>query len=205
MEIPSRGEVKAGILAFQARERRDAMYKTATFLVRHFWGKPLEMADGLGVLLLTWNQALYRYGSFDFDVLENCITRNFESLQFLRGRDISSHGISDEPETKRLFDEFLAALRVRKDGEGGPRSPVAVSKALHLLAPSFFALWDTEIAKAYGCDYGHKPAEKYISFTYKMKSILGTLDLGSLEMASDKTPLKLLDEYNYSKFTKQWI
>ena len=62
-------ELKAGYLAFQAHEARDAMYKTATFLVETFWGKPREMSDSLGVLLLTWNQAFYRYGLFDFDAL----------------------------------------------------------------------------------------------------------------------------------------
>ena len=50
-------DVIAGILAFQENGRRDAMYKVAAFLVRYFRGKPSDMADGLGVLLLTWNQA----------------------------------------------------------------------------------------------------------------------------------------------------
>src|SRR5262245_186831 len=41
-------ELQNGCLAFQQRERRDAMYKTATFLVKYFWGKPTEVAEGLG-------------------------------------------------------------------------------------------------------------------------------------------------------------
>jgi len=53
-------EVIRGSQAFRDHERRDAMYKVATFLVDHFWGAPAEMTDALGVLLLTWNQALYR-------------------------------------------------------------------------------------------------------------------------------------------------
>src|SRR5690348_15776111 len=55
-------ELQKGCLAFQQRERRDAMYKTATFLVKHFWGKPTEVAEGLGVLLFVWNHAFYRLG-----------------------------------------------------------------------------------------------------------------------------------------------
>ncbi|KAF0105572.1 MAG: hypothetical protein FD147_2622 [Chloroflexi bacterium] len=31
-------ELKEGYKAFQAREARDSMYKTATFLVKTFWG-----------------------------------------------------------------------------------------------------------------------------------------------------------------------
>lgn len=62
-------KVQAGSEAFRAYERRDAMYKVATFLVEHHWGKPGEMANALGVVLLTWNNAFYRYGSFDFCAL----------------------------------------------------------------------------------------------------------------------------------------
>lgn len=64
MNIPNREEFLKGCEEFEKHEKRDAMYKVATFLVFHFWGKPSDMADGLGVLLLTWNQAFYRYGIF---------------------------------------------------------------------------------------------------------------------------------------------
>jgi hypothetical protein len=80
MKIPSPEEFRRGYQEFQRREKGDAMYKIASFLADHFWGKPAEMADGLGVLLLTWNQALYRYGSFDFDKLEKCMADNLYLL-----------------------------------------------------------------------------------------------------------------------------
>ena len=204
MEI-AEDDIIAGIVAFQENERRDAMYKVATFLVRHFWGKPSDMADGLGVLLLTWNQAFYRYGSFDFQLLENCISGNFESLATLRRRDLLSYSPADDANVESLFSDFLEALRIRKNGDAGPKSPVAVSKALHLLAPGFFPLWDLEIAKAYGCSYSNSPAKKYIQFIGKQRHILGIIDPSLVNTSIDKTMLKLLDEYNYSKFTKHWI
>jgi hypothetical protein len=40
-------KLKEGYLAFQKWERRDAMYKTATFLVEHFWGKAIEVAEAV--------------------------------------------------------------------------------------------------------------------------------------------------------------
>jgi len=85
-DIPAIDDFRRGYQAFQKRERRDAMYKTATFLVNHFWGKPADMADGLGVLLLTWNQAFYRYGPFDFQRLEDCIAKNEPTLDLFRRR-----------------------------------------------------------------------------------------------------------------------
>ena len=140
------------------------MYKTATFLVDHFWGRPAEMADSLGVLLLTWNHAHYRFGSFDFSKLECCIEKNFTILEGYRVRTILQYTADDEPLTKALFEEFLVALAIAEGRSNGKRSPVAVAKALHLLAPGYFALWDKAIALAYACDYSRMAADQYIAF-----------------------------------------
>ena len=83
-------KIQAGSEAFRSFENRDAMYKVATFLVDHYWGKPTEMADALGVLLLTWNNALYRYGIFDFSALEAVLCEKMDTLKAFRDRDIRS-------------------------------------------------------------------------------------------------------------------
>lgn len=205
MQILTTDDVVRGAAAFQAHETRDAMYKVATFLVDHFWAHPADMADALGVLLLTWNQAFYRYGSFNFDELEGCIERNLPSLRAFRARDIQTFNSADEALVVHLFTDFLDALRVRKDGVPGNASPVAVSKALHLLAPAFFPLWDQEIAHSYGLGYSSHADQKYVKFMHAMKAIAGSLDTTRLSTASAKTLLKLIDEYNYSHFSKSWI
>jgi hypothetical protein len=51
MKAPTPNQFERGYLAFQQREGRDSMYRTATFLVDHFWENPREMADSLGVAL----------------------------------------------------------------------------------------------------------------------------------------------------------
>lgn len=193
-----------GYLAFQLRERRDAMYKTAVFLIDHFWGQPAEMADSLGVLLLTWNHAFYRYGLFDFDSLEACIARNQHHLQQYRQRDILSYLPGEDTAVAGLFAEFLNALMICEGKKAGVRSPVAVAKALHLLAPGFFPLWDDKIARAHGCAYGSRPTEKYTEFMHKMKQMAAELQ-PHIEVMPGKTLLKLIDEYNYARFTKEWI
>jgi hypothetical protein len=81
-------------------------------------------AKPLGVLLLTWNQAFYRYGIFDFDDLEVCITRNLRLLRKLN-------------ETKDMVKKLQSSV-----------NPEPLMK---------------------------------------------------------KTLLKLIDEYNYAKYTKRWI
>jgi len=180
MNVPSCEEFLKGCEEFERREKRDAMYKVATFLVSHFWGKPSDMADALGVLLLTWNQAFYRYGNFDFGKLEECIARNLKKIKAFRSKDISSLS------------------------EGEDKSPVAVAKALHLLAPKFFPLWDDGIAKGYGCHYSDDPAGRYIEFCKITKAVAeGVKDC--VRQESNKTLVKLIDEYNYSKYTQGWI
>jgi len=78
--IPERGEFIRGLGKFKEHDPRDAMYNVAKYLLKEFWGKPSDMADGLGVLLLTWNQAFYRYGGFDFKSLEKCIGSNLQKI-----------------------------------------------------------------------------------------------------------------------------
>ena len=203
MNIPNREEFLKGCEEFEKHEKRDAMYKVATFLVLHFWGKPSEITDGLGVLLLTWNQAFYRYGIFDFDKLEKCITNNFNKIENFRNRDLSRLEDSDEDDIKELFVKFLEALQIASGRRQGTKSPVAVAKALHLLAPNFFPLWDNNIARAYGCYYDENPAEKYVSFCKITKALVDKVT--SFISRSEKTLIKLIDEYNYSKYTQGWI
>ena len=194
--------VNKGSRAFRTHESRDAMYKVATFLVDHFWGKPREMADALGVLLLTWNNALYRYGSFDFSALEKTLRKSMALLNGFRKRDIKSYSKNDRTVVEELFNAFLDALKIADGKSKGRRSPVAVSKALHLLAPSFFPLWDDKIAKDYKCNYSTNPSAKYLTFIRIVKNMAEDLD-GKIQ-THGATVLKIIDEYNYAKFTKQW-
>ena len=150
-DVPNQIEFRKGCKAFEEHEPRDAMYKVATFLIERFWRKPPDIADGLGVLLLTWNQAFYRYGMFSFDKLEKCIADNLKRIEYFRERGIFSFSSRDRDEVRVLFMEFLGALQIDSGKMRGRKSPVSVAKTLHLLAPGFFPFWDDKIARAYGC------------------------------------------------------
>jgi len=112
----SLSEFRRGYQAFQTHEARDAMYKIATFVVSQFWGRPADMADGLGVLLLTWNQAFYRYGSFDFDRLEHVIQANLAIVQDYHNRDIVTLETPDEPLIKKLFGQLILSPAILRRG-----------------------------------------------------------------------------------------
>lgn len=157
------------------------------------------------MLLLTWNHAFYRYGIFDFNKLEDCISNNLSSLDKYRNSSILNYTSADDKAIEHLFQQFLDALRIHDGKKKGQKSPVAVAKALHLLAPDFFPLWDYKIARAYGCAYSSNPAEKYLIFFRKSKEIAGKLQPSVNPELMGKTLLKLIDEYNYAKYTRDWI
>jgi hypothetical protein len=202
--IPNPDEFIRGFRAFRTNEPRDAMYKVATFLISHFWGHYTNMTNALGVLLLTWNQACYRYGSFSYDALEDCLRESWPDIETFRQRDIFSLSETDKQETRALFDKFLKALQIAAGKSQGRKSPVAVSKALHLLAPKFFPLWDDKIARGYSCHYSKHPTEKYYAFSGKIKAVAEVVSEYE-GLPEDVTILKLIDEYNYAKYTKKWI
>jgi len=203
--IPSCNEFRKGCKEYVKYEKRDAMYRVATFLVSHFWNKHSGMTDGLGVLLLTWNQGFYRYGPFDFDKLEKCIKDNFKDIAAFRRKDISSLTESDRNTITKLFCELLNALEICSGKGKGRKSPVSVSKTLHLLAPKFFPLWDYNIAKAYGYYYYKNSEEKYFAFSKIVQNMSSKLKNCDYVKNSNRSILKLIDEYNYSKHTKGWI
>lgn len=199
MDTPTCRQFRSCVTAFERHEQRDAMYKVATLLMTQAWGRPADMADALGVLLLTWNQAWYRYGSFDFAELEACIASHLPLLRHLRRRTIFTFDSDDEAPVEALFLGFLNAL-VRTTLPG--RSPVAAAKALHILAPGFLPLWDAAIAAQYVPAYHRNPERKYVRFCWQMKELARTVQ-GYCD-PGPKTVLKLIDEYNYARYTKKW-
>jgi len=198
---------------FEERKKSDPLYKmygVASFLVNNAWGDADGMANGVGVLLVTWNWTFFnKYGRYNFDHLTRCIDHNLRTLELYRKRDILEFQEYDEVPVADLFGKFLAALRSdAKEKGAGPESPIAVAKTLHILCPTFFPMWDRETALQYCSDYAEHAAEKYVAFSRIAQTILTTLKkepaFRKLATDSKKPALKLFDEYNYSKFTKGW-
>lgn len=206
-KFPSQKEFLSGVSEFCRHEKRDAMYRVATKLVAGSWGNWEEVTDGLGVLLLTWNQALYRYGIFDFDKLESFLKKRQDDINSFRSRSLESLSKQDEGKIKILFGELLRALTSEGKDKKQRKSPVAVAKALHLLAPGFFPIWDNAIAREYGCYWmtSDQAPEEYIAFCRKNKDFMAYLIKEDMTKPEGKSWVKLIDEYNYAKFTYQWI
>ena len=88
-------------------------------------------------------------------------------------------------------------------------SPVSVAKALHLLCPNFFPLWDDKIAVGYGCRWYKSilSFDKYWKFIGITASQVNKLESERRVERHNTQPgtLKLVDEYNYIHFTKRKI
>ena len=216
-------EVLRGSKAFVKKEKRDSIYKVAAIWLKKYWYRPGEVVDGIGLLLMVWNHAFYRYDNFslDFDGLEQFLKKNETVVREFHNRDISTLTKDDEIKVKQLFDDLLEVLRCKEK-----KSPVAVGKALHLLAPDFFPLWDNKISHAYSCHWGNSEygSQKYCLFMQKMKSLSERIiqsyaDRNNVDFETSKKAvcqeapnnlpfakslLKTIDEYNYA-FVKEWI
>jgi len=207
ISIPTEDQLKAGVKSFYDREHRFQAYFKALNHVHFNWADVNEMALGAKILLDSWHINFYRFGRFSLSALSDCISRNLEVVESYKIRNIISFSDSDETTVTSLFRDFLEALKGGKDNDC--RSPVAVSKTIHLFAPNFFPLWDNPISLAYDVLWGsaYSGISQYIVFCEKLRPLIEAIS--DYECVKHPLPprsaLKILDEYNYSRFTKRWI
>lgn len=200
-------EFRMGIEEYNEKVKLE-FYKCAVFIVDCYWSSS-EYTDILGIayalknFLLTSDTRFYGKGSIDLDKLKTCIAKNIKCIESFRNRDISSLSDSDKKIIEALFNDFVEALSVELKNGKVNRGTAAAAKVLHVFVPQFFPMWNRKIAVAYGCRYRYDPAEKYFSFCMIMKEV--TEEVKKYEIESDKTILKLIYEYNYAKYTKEWI
>jgi hypothetical protein len=217
----TREELLKGCSAYHAHELRDSVYVVARHWIEQFWDSTDDIVDGLIVLLLSWNANFYRFSPANFSLLPQAIEKSRPLLERLRKKTIIDFlPDNDQEQITEMFDFFMVGTRTQKG-----HSPVGAAKALHLLVPDSFPIWDERIAKHYSCYWYHagSASEKYLKFMAIAKSDLDRL-LNSLSPSGDsreagfelfcrpcpvaskwRSPLKIIDEYNYAKYTKGWI
>ena len=195
---------------FRKEELRDAMYHVSSWLILHFWTDDYEKSNALGVLLLTWNNSFYRFGNLDFDLIQEALKKHKDQIDDLRERDIQTCLGKEKEKIGCLYKDLMQALRSKKKNSSAGTfavSPVSAGKALHLLCPKFFPLWDNKIANAYSCKWtsSERSFESYWRFMIISKAQVEQLNSSGSEPPDlrDIPTLKLIDEYNYMCFTKE--
>ena len=179
-------------------EARDLFYRAATDLVRRArddQASPLTLGEAVAVLLFSWNSALYRYTPATVDHvarIESLLTANLPALDRWRPGELHPAALLGEStEIAATFTDFETLL-----------GPVGGAKALHLLAPGFFPIWDDKIAAAYGCRLGKAGTNgrRYVRFMSCTAEQCQRLR-GELGVPADL--VKALDEWNYVTITRK--
>lgn len=197
--IPTYEEFRKGYELYDKRETRGFVYFEALALVTEGWGSPELMAMGVQRLIRSWN---HFFANFNFNDLIYCLDRNIKKLDEYRNKHIFDLSVEDNDNIRSLFNELLIALKRESDGVF---SPVSVAKSIGILAPHFLPIWDSNIAFKYDCFYLSDMADSpYIRFCYKMKIMAENVH-HFVPSPDDRSLLKRIDEYNYSKYTMHWI
>jgi hypothetical protein len=169
---------------------RDLFYRAATeLLILAIQGAvSLKTSESLAVLLKTWNSPYYKNHAFDeqhFSEIERLLHRYKAKLSGFRERLLESFPRGrDKEDIKGIFGAFEEVF-----------GRIGAAKALHLLAPKFFPLWDTKIINLYPLTKLTN-AENYCEFMKITKRQVKSL---GGEEAIGRNPLKALDEWNYCK------
>ena len=115
-------------------------------------------AEAIAILLFRWNAVRCpKKRREHLERLEELISKHDACLRSFRQRSIETLTEDDKAAVLEVFSDFTAAL-----------GPVGAAKALHLLASTFFPLWDDKIATTYGLARPSKAAPK------KMPNAIGS-------------------------------
>jgi len=196
--MPTTQDIETARQLFEANEPRGLFYRAATELVAlALDGKiSLSVAEAVAVLLQSWNRMFYRYRKFDsqhFADIEQLIETHRPELMALRQQTIESFNQEEKNKVLCIFKAFETVL-----------GPVGAAKALHLLAPLFFPLWDRAIARAYVLSLGKwgTNGDRYCRFMEIVKEQVQ--NLGG-NQPNGRNLLKAIDEYNYCKYSRGWM
>ncbi len=177
--------------AYRANEPRELHYRVAQTLAAQAWADQgdYSLAEAVEVLLLSWNLGYYRRARVPFVHAEIAalIEANAAGVSAFRDRPIESLVQADLPEVERLFMAFRGVV-----------GRVGAAKALHVLAPRFFALWDNPIAKGYRF-HSLNPSD----YRRLMCSVAAQARMVGGEAGFGRGLPKAIDELNYCRFTLQ--
>jgi hypothetical protein len=190
------GDLNRARELFEANEPRDLFYRVALDLLdRTRAGQSgFTVTEAVAVVLQTWNRRFYVSTGIKFDArhfadIDELLQRYGTALDAYLARSIESLDPSEQAGLENMFNDFELVV-----------GPVGAAKALHVLAPRFFALWDRSIAEGAGIyiDMRGTNANRYWRWTLRAQA-----DFRSLGGEAVWGPglLKRLDELNYCRFT----
>ena len=181
---PNYQELLAVCREYTIKEQGDTNYEVARIWVDLHWSDSWKVAGAVRIFEETWNRAFYgRFGIFSMDHLVATINRNRTPLESFRELEIDQWSTRHEDLVGHLWTEMFESLRpMGRD----VRLFVATSKALHILAPSFFMPFDAAILNTFTPNIDHPG--RYIRFQSVMSEFaVHVLDTYVTENGGDRT------------------
>lgn len=220
-----------GCIKFHELEPRDIIYLVARKIILENPTSEYGLLAGIEVLLLTWNAVyLQRQPRKVRERLEDDILVSYgdvvDDFEFLKEKKLDSVKLT-ETETanaiNRIFKSFASRKSIERTG---------TSKAIHLILPELFMMWDDEIRRHYHKLHpsyrirSESIAECYVEFMKNSQHIARALlekksikemqkayfdkvyaqepQLPKVFSSATKISLpKMLDECNYMRFRKR--
>lgn len=186
--LPSDSEVVKARAIYREAEPRDVAYRVARYIVEHHDSAGFSRGEGIAILLMSWNAGFYRFRPALRQTLiadlDGLIARHEAEFEALAARSAATYDDGDRPAVERLYQDFVPRLW-----------PVGTAKALHVLVPRFFPLWDTAMASAFGLRLS--PPDRSIASYGRLMEIVA--EFARRSQLDD--PLKALDEWAYVRYT----
>jgi hypothetical protein len=179
------------------REPRAFCYELASNLINHAkevdgenWRENVDVKKGIILLLYTWNFAAKETKKLNFENVGELIKVAKDDFKFLDKYSIENADDDAWEKVELIFDQFRILL-----GQTG------ASKALSLLNPNLFVMWDTAIRKRLnkelipGIMNGER-GEYYVKFLKGIKKIIEDYGI-SEKLLHGSMVAKKIDEYHY--------
>lgn len=187
---PTAEELHAAHAVYVEKEARGYAYRLAQHLLAD-----AGFSDGEAVhtLLSIWNSRSSYTRSSTPSTIEALLVETADARSAFDDRPITSLVDAERGAVASIYVAFRTHL-----------GPVGAAKALSVLQPRFFPLWDSDIAYAY---LGYKwrksgaTADCYLTFIDYVIEQCAAVD----EAQFGAVLLKTLDEWNYVIWTKGWI
>jgi hypothetical protein len=154
------------------------------------WYEDINTKQGVLLLLFTWNFAAPITKKLTFDGVGRALKQAKDDLRYLEPFSIMNATDGSWERIKKVFDVFSPEC-----GQTG------ASKALSLLNPHLFVMWDTAIRKRLnkrlirGIGNG-KTGEEYVVFLKGVQGIIKKYNIAE-RLPPDAIVAKKFDEFNY--------
>jgi hypothetical protein len=188
LQHPTADELHGAHAIYTEKEPAEYAHRLSRHLLE---GDAFTRGEAIHALLRIWSPKGPKATPAD---ITSVLDETAEARAAFADRHIATLVVAEHDAVKEIYAAFRGVV-----------GQVGAAKALSVLHPRFFPMWDTKIAVAYlGWRWRAQgaPPEHYLMF---MVCAIEQCTTAVDEDTFGHTLLKVLDEWNYSIWTKKWL